>query len=133
MITAKGSLESYNSDIELKIPMEFAFNGSNYSVKEIKNSPEALKLSVIENSPVFRTRSAGDKFTLPKRKVTKSLKKLFNELGVPVPERESLPVICDSRGVIGVLGCIVDDRVKIDSNTVSVFILKIDTEDCINE
>ncbi len=80
-----------------------------------------------------RTRDEGDTISPAGRCCTKTLKKLFNELGVPVPEREYLPVICDSRGVIGVLGYALDERVKIDSNTSSVFILKIDTEDCINE
>ncbi len=92
------------SEIELKIPMEFKYNGNDYSVKEIKNSPEALKLSVIENSPVFRTRSAGDKFTLPKRKVTKSLKKLFNELKIPEENRDSILILASGSEVYWIDG-----------------------------
>lgn len=94
----------YNSDIELKIPMEFAFNGSNYSVKEIKNSPEAIKLSVLNKHPVFRTRQAGDKFTLPKRKVTKSLKKLFNELKIPEENRDSILILANGSEVYWIDG-----------------------------
>lgn len=94
----------HNSDIELKIPMEFAFNGSNYSVKEIKNSPEAIKLSVLNKHSVFRTRQAGDKFTLPKRKVTKSLKKLFNELKIPEENRDSVLILANGSEVYWIDG-----------------------------
>ena len=44
----------------------------------------------------------GDRFTLHKRNVTKSLKKLFNELSVPVEERDTLPVLCDDDGIVWV-------------------------------
>lgn len=76
-----------------------------------------------------RNRKEGDRITLPKRNCTKSLKKLFNELKIPVEDRENIPVICDGKGVIGVYGLCVDDRVKTDNNTSSILLLKILTED----
>lgn len=47
------------SEKELKLPMEFDYNGKNYSVKEIKSDGECIKLSVLDKKPVFRTRRAG--------------------------------------------------------------------------
>ncbi len=43
----------------------------------------------------FRTRRPGDKFSLPKRNCTKSLKKLFNEMKIPVRVRKDLKILFD--------------------------------------
>jgi len=53
---------------------------------------------------VLRTRKAGDSFTFPKRNITKSLKKLFNEENVPVELRDNIPVIADDIGIVWVQG-----------------------------
>ncbi|MBO4331058.1 MAG: tRNA lysidine(34) synthetase TilS [Oscillospiraceae bacterium] len=51
-----------------------------------------------------RPRRAGDTITLPGRGVTKSLKKLFIEMKIPVREREHIPVVADDKGVLAVYG-----------------------------
>ncbi|MBP5167326.1 MAG: tRNA lysidine(34) synthetase TilS [Oscillospiraceae bacterium] len=51
-----------------------------------------------------RPRKAGDMITLPGRGVTKSLKKLFIEMKIPVRERERVPVVADEKGVLAVYG-----------------------------
>ena len=43
----------------------------------------------------FRNREKGDKFSIPKRNCTKSLKKLFNELKIPVHIRNNLSILFD--------------------------------------
>jgi len=43
----------------------------------------------------LRTRQSGDKITLPERKVTKTLKKLFTEDKVPLRRRDTLAVLTD--------------------------------------
>ena len=45
----------------------------------------------------FRNRREGDKFSLSKRNCTKSLKKLFNELKIPIHIRDSLKILFDKR------------------------------------
>lgn len=72
-----------------------------------------------------RPRDEGDDITLENRKVTKSLKKLYNEMSIPVEDRESVPVICDEKGIIGIYGYVGAERVKIDNTTNSVMLLKI--------
>lgn len=52
------------------------------------------------NDAVFRTRQAGDSVFLPKRRVTKPLKKLLNELKVPVDERDRMPVLAVGSRVV---------------------------------
>ncbi len=77
----------------------------------------------------IRPKMAGDKIIPANRNCTKTLKKLLNELSVPVEERDCLPVICDDLGVIGVVGVAVDDRVKLTADTKNVLTIQIPLED----
>lgn len=83
---------------------------------------------IVDNISV-RGRESGDEISPAGRNCTKSLKKLYNEYQIPVEERESVPVICDSKGLIGIYGYCCDERVKIDNVTTSVILLKIIKED----
>ncbi len=85
---------------------------------------EAIDCDKIVGSLTVRTRLPGDKLTLCGRNVTKTLKKLFNEAGVPENRREALPVIADDNGVVWVLGFGPDKRVKTDENTKNVFLIQ---------
>lgn len=77
----------------------------------------------------IRPKKAGDKIIPANRNCTKTLKKLLNELSVPVEERDCLPVICDDLGIIGVVGVAVDDRVKLTADTKNVLTIQIPLED----
>lgn len=77
----------------------------------------------------IRPRDEGDSISPAGRGCSKSLKKLYNEYSIPVEDRENVPVIYDERGIIGIYGYCCDERVKIDSGTVNVLLLKISTED----
>lgn len=78
-----------------------------------------------------RERKRGDFISPANRKCTKTLKKLFNEYHIPVEKRNSVPVICDECGVIGVYGYCADERVKTDFNTRNILtiVIHMDTED----
>lgn len=78
----------------------------------------------ISGKSVFRSRTAGDKISLPKRH-TKTLKKLFNELSL-VPEiRESLLVLSDEKGVLCVESVGVDSRCSVTDKTKNVLKIEI--------
>ncbi len=70
-----------------------------------------------------RARLPQDKISPAGRNCTKTLKKLYNELKIPLEMRDTYPVITDDKGVIGVYGYSVDDRVKIDENTKNVLLV----------
>lgn len=53
---------------------------------------------------VFRTRNDGDLFTLKKRRVTKTLKKYFNEIKLPQEKRYSLPMVAVKSDVLWIDG-----------------------------
>lgn len=60
---------------------------------------------------VLRKRQEGDKITLPLRKVTKSLKKLFNEMKISPETRDNILVLADDKSVVWVEKIGVDMRV----------------------
>ncbi len=53
---------------------------------------------------ILRGRKQGDRITLPKRNVTKTLKKLFNEEHIDEKNRDLIPVLADECGVVWVFG-----------------------------
>lgn len=72
------------------------YNGKIYSItkqnsnKENKNS---VSIDSIDKGAVFRTRKEGDKFTYRRRKVTKPLRKVLNEMKIPSEQRDNLLVL----------------------------------------
>ncbi len=78
---------------------------------------------------ILRKREDGDKITLPLRKVTKSLKKLFNELKIPPESRDSIAVLSDDIGVVWIEGVGCDLRVAPDKNTENFVDVKISGDD----
>ncbi len=78
------------------------------------------------NGNVFvRSRKPSDKIRLQKRHISKSLKKYFNELSILSEMRESVPVLCDDIGLIGIVGYDSDERVCIKPNTKKVLLIKL--------
>lgn len=69
---------------------------------------------------VFRTRQGGDFFTLPKRKVTKSLKKLFIELKIPMEVRDSIVVLASGSEILWAEGIGVSDKYVVTAATKTV-------------
>ena len=53
-----------------------------------------------EGGIVLRPRQPGDELTLPGG--TKSLKKLLIDKKIPLSQRQTLPVVCDEKGILGV-------------------------------
>ena len=63
-----------------------------------------IDCDTINGNLVLRSRKEGDKIKLPKRNVTKTLKKLFIEDNIPQEKRDLIPVLVDDDGVIWVAG-----------------------------
>ncbi len=83
-----------------------------------------IDISKIKNKLVFSSKAEGDKIYLKKRKVTKSLKKLFNEMKIPPEKRNSVAVLKDGESVVWVEGVGIDGNYlkKADSDEVYVII-----------
>ena len=63
-----------------------------------------IPCDIITDDTVVRRRRAGDTFTDPLRGVTKTLKKLFNELKIPREQRGSIPLIAQGCTVLWIEG-----------------------------
>lgn len=112
--------------------------------KIFKYATQILKFSEFDNKSVdfycdcdkiigkvtVRSRIAGDTIKPAGRGCSKSLKKLYNEMKIPPELRESVSVVVDEQGVIGVIGYCVDERVKTCRDTKNIFCLsKLPSED----
>lgn len=76
---------------------------------EIINTPNVF--TVVAVGEIFvRSRKAGDTIRLSGG--TKSVKKLFIDRKIPAARRDSIPILCDDRGILGIPGISVNwDRV----------------------
>lgn len=91
-----GNEENRFEEIKLCGNTEFEFCGKIYRVtkdnsdKENKNSVNA---DFLNKNAVFRTRQSRDLFTYPKRKITKPLRKVMNEMKIPSEQRDKSVVL----------------------------------------
>ncbi len=111
------------------------FKGS--YVTEILNISEFNKKAVdfycdydkINGDFVIRGRLPHDTISPAGRNCTKTLKKLYNELKIPVEFRDSTAVVADDSGVVGIVGYCIDKRVVPDRNTKKILSVKLPSED----
>lgn len=68
----------------------------------------------------IRGREQGDTVFLYKRKVTKTLKKLFCEMKIPKEERKKIPVVCDEEKVLWVEGVGVNGVCRVTKETKNI-------------
>ena len=95
-------------------------NGEKIHNLLLKNT---LDCDRIDGNLEIRTRLPGDQMRLAGSGYTKTLKKIFNELHIPLYERECLPVIADNAGVVWVYGVGVAARCAVSEKTENVFII----------
>ena len=90
-------------EIILKDGICFDFAGKSYSVKKNNSNNEnknqnqnQINIDLLNSNAVFRTRRSGDKFTYPKRKITKPLRKVMNEMKIPSEQRDKILVLASN-------------------------------------
>lgn len=81
-------------------------------------SKDMIDYDKISGSIVVRERKESDSIRLNGRNCSKTLKKLFNELKIPLSERDIIPVAADNLGVIWIYGVGISERIKVDESTV---------------
>ena len=72
----------------------------------------------------LRNRRNGDRIAIAGRGFTSKLKTLFNEK-IALEERDKTAILCDDNGIIYVEHFGVDERVKVDEETLRILIIKI--------
>lgn len=72
---------------------------------------------------ILRARQPGDALIPAGGTMRKTLKKLFQEKGIPKEKREELPVVCDDEGVLGIWGVCTARRAALSKATQRVYVL----------
>jgi len=89
---------------------------------KIINSSKSVYINSIDCDKIkgylyFASRQPSASFSSLRRKNTKSIKKLFNEMKIPPAHRDIYPVLYDESGVVWVAGEGVSSRVSTDDKT----------------
>lgn len=104
-----------------------------YDIKDLQNLNKDILDNLIDcdkisNTLILRSRKDGDKFTFSKRRVTKTVKKLFNEDKIP-PEVRNRMIILDSDGeVVWLRGYGTNKKFRIGAGTKKAIKLNISQE-----
>ena len=104
-----------------------------YDTKDLQNLNKDILDNLIDcdkisNTLILRSRKDGDKFTFSKRRVTKTVKKLFNEDKIP-PEVRNRMIILDSDGeVVWLRGYGTNKKFRIGADTKKAIKLNISQE-----
>lgn len=106
----------------------FVSGGRSFSVSRTGSAADnnTLDGDLIPPTAVFRHRKSGDKFRLPKRNVTKSLKKLFNELKIPDEKRDSLVLLANGSEVLWIEGIGFSSECKSVKTSDNILIISVD-------
>lgn len=129
--------EQFSVDFSLddkKVNLPFCeISVEKYDTKDLQNLNKAILDNLIDcdkisNTLILRSRKDGDKFTFSKRRVTKTVKKLFNEDKIP-PEVRNRMVILDSDGeVVWLRGYGTNKKFRIGADTKKAIKLNISQE-----
>ena len=84
-----------------------------------------LDYGKIKSDIVIRSRREGDRYRPFGRSGSKTLKKLFNEAGIPPEKRGEIPVVCDEEGIVGIVGFPPDERAAVGEYTEKVLHIEI--------
>ena len=88
----------------------------------------ALSYDTITDSTVLRNRRPGDSFKKAGRKVTKTVKKLFCEEGIPCEQRDSLLMLANESEILWIQGLGVSESAKVTEETKQVLLIL--SEEC---
>ena len=80
----------------------------------------SIDYDTIPFNRVFRTRRTGDVFTLPKRNVTKSLKKYFCEIKIPQEKRDSIVLLASDSDVLWIEGIGASEKYQVTESTENI-------------
>ncbi len=86
----------------------------------------AFDCDIISSNLVIRSRRAGDKLKQSGRGVTKELRRLMNEKGIPAEKRDEILILADDSGVIWAQEFGVDERCSVSEKTENVVVIEVE-------
>lgn len=103
-----------NCEIKIKKTSKIELNLPNCHIIDAKKLPKDAKWRTRQNGDVFAKFGSGEK----------KLKEYFIDKKVPSRLREQIPVLAHQNQVFCVLGYEISDKVKVDQNTKSVYVVE---------
>lgn len=82
-----------------------------------------LDFDKLSSESVFRNRRPGDTFRFPSRKISKSVKKIFNEMKIPLEQRYKIPILAYGKEILWIDRIGVSEAYLPSSNTNKVAII----------
>lgn len=100
------------------------FKIRNFAKKDLQNINKHTFYNLIDCDKIIgrlkiRSRISGEGVKLYNRKITKTLKGLFNEKKIPVSKRREIAIAADDEGIVWLEGFGVSERCAVSSETVS--------------
>lgn len=83
----------------------------------------ALDYDTITSRTMFRNRRSGDIFCQSGRGITKTIKKLFNELKIPCEKREEILMLANNHEILWINNIGVSQKAKITENTKKIVLI----------
>lgn len=140
LIFEKNTEECDEFSIDAKVPCRVDVCGKSivlekvdrYTYDELKKNDRYLFKNAFDYDIMFpnlaiRNRRSGDKLRQAGRGVTKELRRLMNEKGIPPQERGSLVVLSDEKGVIWAEGFGTDENRAVTEKTMNVVVIKVES------
>ncbi len=98
------------------------FSSPYFSYKLVQSTDEyGIDMDKVKETLVASSRKDGDRIYLKKRRITKSLKKAFNEIKIPAAERNEYAVLRDGENIVWVEGLGTDGNYLPDEDSKNVF------------
>ena len=98
-------------------------NLKKFHQKVLKNTLDYDRISLTAR---IRMRKPGDRIRLAGRGITKTLKKLFAEAGIPAESRDRIPLLADDKKVLWVYGFGCDETVRVSEKTRRILWIEIE-------
>lgn len=119
--------ENFLTDIKINIIIKVTSVHDYKKAQNDSGSPNTwfLDYKKLPNLCHFRFRNGGDKFAVPRRNVTKTVKKLFNEYKIPAQKRENTLLLACGSDVIWIEGIGVSAKYALSRGTQHVLSLSL--------
>ncbi|MCF7890853.1 tRNA lysidine(34) synthetase TilS [Candidatus Bipolaricaulota bacterium] len=113
-------------EVDLKISLETKTLDAERNLDDFYSDRliEAVDWRKVEQPIAVRNRQEGDRFVPLGMNGEKKLKDFFIDLKVPLKERDRIPLVCDRKGIIWVVGFRIDDRYKVDEATNEILTMR---------
>jgi len=119
-------VDTAKEKVDIDMPFKDSCFAEYISQKEIKNInknllKDLIRCDIITDDTRIRTKREGDTFTFFERNVSKSLKKLLNEMKVPAEKRDSLLVVANDSTVLWLEGVGTSKQGRADKGSIGAY------------